>query len=118
MASPRIEYPADVAENMSSVGVVDITIDGKTGSVVSVAVLEAPSESAAAALRRGLMTWKFKPVGNQNGLRLVGKLTFYFVMSEGNGVVLNPDEAPYVGKWRRPNGSKPSSAAHDDRSRR
>jgi hypothetical protein len=70
------------------------------GTTTDVTVLEAPSPSIAAALSKALKQWEFKRmrIGDPTP-RLSSRVTFYFVARDGAVVVLNPQDAGYIGRW-------------------
>lgn len=82
------------------VAVADVHVDAK-GHVVSVQVLEAPAQCIAQSVSAAVRQWQFKPFSTSNGAPVLvsSLLTFYFEIEDGKGVVLDPDEAGYVGRW-------------------
>jgi rhodanese-related sulfurtransferase len=64
-------------------------LDGKLSTVE---ILEAPDAHTAAAVRDALARWIVPPTQTKSPIR--GKLTFYFQVRDGKGVVLDPDEMP------------------------
>jgi TonB family protein len=107
--SPLPSYPpGSLAKKIGGVVVVSIVTDSE-GAPTSVTVLEAPDEAIASIVPEALKTWTFAPalVGAQMAKRgLMGKLTFYFQVS--NGRVLNPQDMP--GGPVMPSHEGPSSA--------
>ena len=92
------EFPQDaIRARKAGVAVAALDIDER-GVVVKVETLEAPSPSIGAALSRALSHWSFTPPMAEGApMKMQGKLTFYFLFRDGRPVVLNPDEAPFVG---------------------
>jgi len=91
--------PADIKNGTSGVAVAHIEVD-ETGEKSKVTVVEAPSATISAEVLRAVSLWQFAKT--RTGGRptiLVGNLTFYFLAGGGNGRVLNPAEAGYVGRW-------------------
>lgn len=77
------------------------------GTVNVAKVLEAPTDSIGEAIRAVVMRWRFTPHALSSDGRpfiISGKLTFYCVVQGGEGKILYPAEAPYLGRW--PTGSK------------
>ncbi|HEY6249998.1 MAG TPA: TonB family protein [Candidatus Angelobacter sp.] len=97
-------YPDDaVKARQTGVAVALVTVTAK-GDVSKVDVLEAPSSSIGTSLSDALSQWRFKTAtssGRPTGY--TGKVTYYFVFQHGKAVVLNPDEAPYIGRWTAKN---------------
>jgi TonB family protein len=96
-------YPADALRNrQTGVVVVNARITN-TGEVSGVQVLEAPSESIAVSVSQAVARWRFTPIlgFKERPEAVSGKLTFYFEMINRNGVVLDPQEAGYVGRWHQ-----------------
>ena len=64
-------------------------------------VIQAPTECAGVAVRQAVKQWRFKPYHLANGRAVLwsGLLTFYFEIRNGKGVVLNPNDAGYIGHW-------------------
>lgn len=86
-------YP-DIAQRngVHGVAIAQLNID-EEGSVTNVEILEAPHESIGSAVVAAVKKWKFeRPIDDSTGkaVRLSGKLTFYFVIENGRGVVKNP----------------------------
>ena len=91
-------YPdEDVKAHKAGVAVAEIAVDEK-GKVKAVRMLEAPSNTIAAAMSQALLEWKFAGGAiNGNPSGIVGKVTYYFVFQHGKPVVLSPEDAPYLG---------------------
>ena len=99
-------FPPDALHNhVTGVAVVEIVVNER-GRVSSTHMLEAPSVSVADAVTQAITLWQFKPFTQSNGMPalVTGKLTFYFEINDGKGLVLDPSEAGYVGL--RPDKSK------------
>lgn len=89
---PLPQYPVDaVASGITGVVVVEATA-GPGRNVEAVDVLESPDDAVSAATRAAVSRWTFPPV--QTPSRLRAKLTFYFQIRNGKGVVLNPEQMP------------------------
>jgi TonB family protein len=84
-------FPARALKNRSEgVTVFQIQVN-KQGAVTSVDRLEAPDDSTAQAAERAIRKWKFQsPTIRGNPVPISGKLTFYFVIENGKGIVRNP----------------------------
>jgi TonB family protein len=99
-------YPSvAVRGHKTGVAVAKIYV-GADGTVSGSELLESPTPSIADAVSRAVAQWQFKPFVWSDGKSVVvsSVLTFYFEFRNGKPVVLNPDEAGYVGKW--PNTSR------------
>ena len=71
------------------VAVCQVRLDSE-GRVTEVAIWEAPDQLIAKAVDRAVHAWKFKPPTLRGKtVPLVGKLTFYFQIQNGKGVVRN-----------------------------
>src|SRR5688572_29576805 len=112
-------YPAaSLRAGISGVAVARV-IFGTNGHAKQVDVTQAPDEAIAQALRQAVMTWTIKPGqtgGNHQAPTIHSTLTFYFQISNGEGVVSNPNEMRRIvrpaGK-RRPSGG-PSAVKQID----
>lgn len=93
-------FPGDaIAKRATGVGVARVEVDER-GAVSRVDVLTAPTRSIEQAIERAVKQWRFSPVTlGGRPYRVSGKVTFYFVMERGRGVVLNPEGAGYLGQW-------------------
>lgn len=99
----RPAYPADsLRRGLGGAAVAEVIIS-TAGTVEHVSVLEAPSEPIAKSVADAVARWRFRPF-SQTPTIVTAKLTFYFVLSATRGSVLDPSEAPYIGRWpvRRP----------------
>ena len=95
VVKPMPQYPAaSIRNNVSGIAVAEILVS-KDGRPEQVNVLEAPDADIRNAVEEALMLWKFRrstPKGNVDGVPLSSKLTFYFAVENGDGVVRNPEE--------------------------
>jgi len=93
-------YPDGAIKKGESGLVVALVSVREDGVVLNVKILEAPSESIKASVLTALGAWRFNH-GTINGKAtgITGKISFYFVLKKGVGIVFNPDDAPYVGRW-------------------
>ena len=93
-------YPQDaITARRTGVAVALVTVTEK-GVVSKVEVLEAPTPSIGASLSDALSQWRFKTAtidGHATGY--TGKVTYYFVFQNGKPAVLDPNQAPYIGRW-------------------
>ena len=109
--SPKPVYPPGaVKRKVSGVAVVFLR-SAPEGHVTTLTVLEAPDPEIGDAVRTAVEKWKFSPaqvMGKSELLGRRGKLTFYFRIRNGAGVVLSPDELP---EGERPPAPKPRPAA-------
>ena len=86
------QYPVDaVARGVTGVVVVAATA-GTDRRVEAVDVLQSPDDALSAATRAAVATWTLPSVSTPSLLR--AKLTFYFQIRNGKGVVLNPEQMP------------------------
>jgi rhodanese-related sulfurtransferase len=96
-ASPMPAYPREsLAEKISGVAVAAVLF-GVDGKLASIDILEAPDEHMAAAVRDAVERWNVpgaQVMGRDERSPIQGKLTFYFQVRNGKGVVLDPDEMP------------------------
>ena len=87
----RPSYPATSRkQGVQGVAVAQLEIDEK-GRVSHVDILEAPDAAIKEAVTNATMQWEFIPstIGGEP-VRIVGKLTFYFVMDKGKARVEDP----------------------------
>jgi len=107
-------YPRALLHKRSAgvaVAAVRLKLDGR---MERVDILEAPDPQIAAAVATALNRWivpEMQVVGSTERFQTVGKLTFYFLIRNGNGVVLNPDEMPGNGDVFVSRGSPTRGAA-------
>ncbi len=71
------------------------------GTVKHVDMLESPSSAVSQAVSHAVAQWTFRPPPPIKGrpIERSAKLTFYFITRGGRCSVLDPSEAPYVGRW-------------------
>ncbi len=94
-------YPKDEVQNRKhGVCVVSIILDAN-GRVTSVQALETPTISMFNSVAKAVAQWTFKPFKSQDGepILMSGRLTFYFEIKNGKGLVLDPKDAGYVGTY-------------------
>ncbi len=94
------EYPpSSVARGSYGVAVARVDLDVH-GNVDTVRIYEAPDKDTAEAVIRALHKWKFKELKSASGTPylLNGVITFYFALKDNTGIVLNPDQAGYIGR--------------------
>ncbi len=84
-------YPEDSKKDqISGVVVVELRLN-EENKIDLVKVLEAPAKSMAEAAKVAVWRWKFPPpLPNDTRICMTGKLTFYFVIENGNAHVRNP----------------------------
>lgn len=94
---PSPHYPLEsLAQGIAGVAVAEVTADSE-GHVREVDVLEAPSKDVGAAVREAMLKWRFSPVrvvGESQDSQVFATFTFYFVINNGRGTVLTPEEMP------------------------
>lgn len=97
---PKPVYPgALAARRVSGVAVASILVDAD-GKMQTVVVLDAPDPLIADAVRTALQRWTFRPQlagpspEQVRPTAVTSKLTFYFHVRNGAGLVLNPSEMP------------------------
>ena len=95
IAAPKPAYPAALlAKKTTGVSVVSLIVDTE-GKPRSVIVLDAPDPLMAESARTAVERWTFHPItAGGRPVAMSSKLTFYFQVRNGAGVVLNPDEMP------------------------
>jgi rhodanese-related sulfurtransferase len=95
--APKPEYPAEtLTTRVAGVVVASVRFD-LDGKLSTLEILEAPDPHTAAAVRNALARWVVPPtqvLGRETKSPIRGKLTFYFQVRDGKGVVLDPDEMP------------------------
>ena len=95
--APKPEYPAaSLTTRVAGVVVASVRFD-LDGKLRSLDILESPDPHTAAAVRDALARWIVPPtqvLGRETKSPIRGKLTFYFQVRDGKGVVLDPDEMP------------------------
>jgi rhodanese-related sulfurtransferase len=126
---PLPVYPAESLAKKSTGVAVALIVSSGEGRVASVAVLETPDNAIASAVREALLNWEIpatKVVGRSEPYGVRGKVTFYFQIVNGRGLVANPDDLPGGPKPEPPGGPPASSpgvrsgpravVSHDDQS--
>jgi hypothetical protein len=104
VTGPKPVYPPALqAKKTTGVAVAAVLVnpDGRMGTVV---VLEAPDPLMSTAVQDALMQWRRSARITENAA-WSAKLTFYFQIRNGIGVVLNPDEMPGARKPEPPAGA-------------
>ena len=95
--APKPEYPAaSLTTKVAGVVVASVRFD-LDGKLSTVEILESPDRHTAAAVRDALARWIVPPtqlLGRETKSPIRGKLTFYFHVRDGKGVVSDPDEMP------------------------
>jgi len=96
IVQPMPEYPAAALSDHIA-GVVVAEIMATAGGVVEkVQILQAPDRRTGDAVVAALKQWRFKDVtldGSTQPLKPYGRVTFYFSVEHGAGVVRNPETA-------------------------
>ena len=96
-SAPKPVFPEGaLRRKISGVAVVAVRT-APDGQVNSVTVLESPDAEIGEAVRTAVEKWRFAPAqvtGRSEVLGRRGKLTFYFRIRNGTGVVLAPEELP------------------------
>jgi hypothetical protein len=94
---PLPDYPASsLSLKVTGVAVASVT-SGVDGRMSNVTMLEAPDEAIGASVRSALMTWEIPPttvLGESEPRGIRSKVTFYFRIVKGRGVVFNPEDLP------------------------
>jgi TonB family protein len=85
------EFPAQAfTAGADGVAVARLKLD-EQGNVTDVTVLAAPHPAIKEALLAALARWKFKPAKvNDVPTPITSRLTFYYAIDNGRGVVRNP----------------------------
>lgn len=81
-------FPATSLARKSQGIVVLLVTAEPAGHVGNVSILEAPDAEIGAAARMAALRWRFSP----SSRTVQSKLTFYFVIDNGRGVVRNPEQ--------------------------
>ena len=88
-------YPTSLLSiGVSGVAVANVALQGD-GTVDHVEILQAPHRDIAEAMVTALKQWTFPPVrlpGTYLNATVSSKITYYFSVSEGRGVVRSPEE--------------------------
>ena len=114
----RPAFP-DVAFKKEVTGVVVAWIEtDEQGDMVSVTILQSPNKEIGSAVKKALARWRFAPTtlkGKPVGV--AGKLTFYYEIENGVGLVLSPDEKralralrPVIATGRCPGSGHPAGS--------
>jgi hypothetical protein len=110
-SAPMPQYPRTALESGVSGVVVADVLFGVDGRLQTIDILEAPDAHTATAVRDALSQWIVpgaQVMGREEKSPTRGKLTFYFELQEGKGVVLDPDQMPGGPSRPKPR-PKPSS---------
>lgn len=95
----RPEYPFGLAQlGIQGVAVAEVST-GPAGLARTVEILESPHAEVSRVLSQALLQWRFPVVklpGSYLAARVRGKLTYYFVIEGGVGLVRTPDEQAEV----------------------
>lgn len=85
--APDPHYPDRSLKNGSAgIVVVSVVVD-EEGTLADSAVLESPDKDIEEAVLKAIRSWRFKPASIG---RVSGKLTFYFAIEDGRGIVRQP----------------------------
>lgn len=84
-------YPKESLKNKTAgVAVAQLQVTER-GIVADVSVIEAPGEFAAKAVSEAVRQWVFQPIFvHGERVKVIAKLTFYFVADKNGGRVENP----------------------------
>lgn len=84
-------FPEDAKKRgVTGTSVAEVEID-ETGKVASVRVVQAPDELIKVALTDAINQWRFRPLTIEGApVRIIGKLTFHYVIDRGKASVENP----------------------------
>ena len=98
----RPAFP-DVSFKKEVTGVVVAWIEtDEQGDMVSVTILQSPNKEIGSAVKKALARWRFAPTTLKGKpVRVAGKLTFYYEIENGVGLVLSPEEKRAL-RARRP----------------
>jgi len=95
--APKPAYPAaSLTTKVAGVVVASVRFD-LDGKLSTLEILESPDPHSAAAVRDAVARWIVPPtqvLGSETKSPIRGKLTFYFQVRDGKGLVLDPDEMP------------------------
>lgn len=89
------EFPQQsLAQGEEGVAVAQVEVDAK-GLVTKVRILQSPDEPTGKSVEDAVKQWIFRPMSAKGvPVAVVGKLTFYFQIASGKGIVKNPQEMP------------------------
>jgi len=94
---PLPEYPRDaLSKNTEGLVVVEVSVN-PNGRIDRLDILEASGQLFSASVQEALRQWMFVPVtisGISDLSRMEGKLTFYYRIVGGKGVVMVPSDPP------------------------
>ncbi|MFZ0821591.1 MAG: energy transducer TonB [Candidatus Acidiferrales bacterium] len=99
--APTPAFPIDALKR-GKYGVVVASLDlDASGRVADVRILESPTSSMGDSVAKAISSWQFRPFKRKDGqpMRMSGKLTFYFELRGKEGIVLDPSQAGYVGRF-------------------
>lgn len=92
-------YPdSSIRDRVQGVSVVEVEIS-PSGILLDVRLLEAPDKAIGEATAHAVRQWKFPAAslqGSSTPVRLIGKLTFYFLISDRVGVVRAPASGSFL----------------------
>lgn len=85
------KYPSSSRKRgANGVAVADVEID-EDGEIAMVKIVESPDRETGRAVEKAIRQWKFTQLKAQGKpVRVLSKLTFYFVIQKGKGRVENP----------------------------
>jgi TonB family protein len=88
-------YPRDAEAGRITGVVVAQVVVSEEGTVAEASVLQAPADSIKKVVPEAVRQWRFKAqtVGGAP-VRVHSKLTFYYLIDSGKGVVRNPEQMP------------------------
>lgn len=113
-------YPMSASQrNIGGVLVADVRY-GKDGRVTSVSVLESPSSVFTVAAANALAQWRFEKVSSLSECERITTITWYFVVINGKGDVLDPTSpgtAQQYQSFKRRSNMKHSKGVYDDHER-
>ena len=87
-------YPSLVSPTVEGVAVAQVQLE-PSGVVAAVEILESPHNDASRSMTHALLQWRFPVVrlpGHFLAARVRGKITYYFAVAQGVGVVRTPEE--------------------------
>ena len=95
----RPAFP-DVSFKEEVTGVVVAWIEtDEQGEVVSVTILQSPNKEMGSAVKKALASWRFAPTTLKGKpVPVAGKLTFYYEIENGVGLVLSPEESAHFAR--------------------
>lgn len=88
-------YPSTSLARGAQGVAVALIFAGVDGHVEQVTTLESPDTDIGAAVETALKQWHFQPLQiDGSDVRMSGKLTFYFLIRNGGGHVVEPADMP------------------------